>query len=106
MIRDVFSQPQQALVMVFFGLVGALGYEGIRLPRLSAGRGMSVVWDLLALLWLQLTLLAGLFFSTRGEVRLYALTLYFLSAALVRWAFRPLFTEILQKICKKQFPSR
>ena len=53
-----------------------------------------------------LCLLAGLFFSTRGEVRLYGLALFFGGAALVRWAFRPLFTEMLQKISKKQFPSR
>jgi hypothetical protein len=38
-------------------------------------------------------------------MRLYALALFFGGMLLIRWAFRPLFTEILQKIRKKQFPS-
>ena len=41
MIRDVFSQPHQAMVMLFFGLVGGLGYELLRFPRLKAGRTNS-----------------------------------------------------------------
>lgn len=106
MIRDVFSQPHQAMVMLFFGLVGGLGYELTRLVRLNAGRAGALVWDMAALMLLQLCLGAGLFFSTRGEVRLYGLVLFFGGAALVRWTFRPLFTGILQKICKKQFPCR
>ena len=106
MIRDVFSQPHQAMVMLFFGLTGGLGYELVRLPRLRAGRVGSVFRDLSALLWFQICLVAGLYLSARGEVRLYALALFFGGTALVRWAFRPLFTEILQKIRKKQFPSR
>ena len=105
MIRDVFSQPHQAMVMLFFGLVGGLGYELIRLPRLRAGRTGAVLWDLLALLLLQVCLLAGLFLSTRGEVRLYGLVLFFGGMALIRRTFRPLFTEILQKMRKKLFPS-
>lgn len=105
MIRDVFSQPHQAMVMVFFGLMGGLGYELVRLPRLPAGRAGTAMWDLAALLWLQICLAAGLFFSARGEVRLYGLILFFGGMAAVRWAFRPLFTEILQKLRKKQFPS-
>ena len=36
MIRDVFSQPHQAMVMLFFGLTGGLLYELVRLPRLKA----------------------------------------------------------------------
>ena len=106
MIRDVFDQPHQAMVMLFFGLVGGLGYELVRLPRLRAGRTGAALWDLLSLLLLQICLLSGLFFSTHGEVRLYGLVLFFGGALAVRWAFRPLFTELLQKICKKQFPSR
>lgn len=106
MIRDVFSQPHQAMVMLFFGLIGGLGYELIRLPRLRAGRFGTVLLDLAALLLLQLCLLAGLFLSARGEVRLYGLALFFGGMLLVRWAFRPLFTEILQKLRKKMFPSR
>ncbi len=105
MIRDVFSQPHQAMVMLFFGLVGGLGYELIRPLRLRSGRVGTVLADLFALLLLQVCLLAGLMLSTRGEVRLYGLVLFFGGMALVRWAFRPLFTEILQKICKKLFPS-
>ena len=105
MIRDVFSQPHQAMVMLFFGLLGGLGYECIRLPRLHAGHAGTILWDLLALLLLQVCLLTGLFFSTRGEVLLYGLTLFFGGMAVIRWAFRPLFTEILQKLRKKQFPS-
>ena len=105
MIRDVFSQPHQAMVMLFFGLMGGLGYELIRLPRLQAGRVGTVFWDLLALLLLQLCLFSGLMLSTHGEVRLYGLALFFGGMLLVRWAFRPLFTEILQKIRKKEFPS-
>ena len=105
MIRDVFSQPHQAMVMLFFGLLGGLGYELLRLPRLRSGRIGTVLWDLLALLLLHVCLLAGLMLSTRGEVRLYSLVLFFGGMALVRWAFRPLFTEILQKIRKKLFPS-
>ena len=106
MIRDVFSQPHQAMVMLFFGLVGGLGYELIRLPRLGAGRFSAVLWDLVALFLLQICLLTGLFLSARGEVRLYGLVLFFGGMALVRWTIRPLFTEILQKIRKKLFPSR
>ena len=106
MIRDVFDQPHQAMVMLFFGLVGGLGYELIRLPRLHAGRTGSLVWDLLALLLLQLCLLAGLYLSAKGEMRLYGLVLFFGGMALIRWSFRPLFTEIPQNICKKLFPSR
>ena len=106
MIRDVFSQPHQAMIMLFFGLVGGLGYELIRIPRLRAGRISAAIWDMLALLLLQVCLLAGLFLSSRGEVRLYSLILFFGGMILVRWAFRPLFTEILQKIRKKLFPSR
>ena len=34
------------------------------------------------------------------------LVFFFGGAALVRRALRPLFTEMLQKISKKQFPSR
>ena len=105
MIRDVFSQPHQAMVMLFFGLLGGLGYELLRLPRLRSGRIGTVLWDLLALVLLQACLLSGLLFSTHGEVRLYGLALFFGGMLLVRWAFRPLFTEILQKIRKKQFPS-
>ena len=105
MIRDVFSQPHQAMVMLFFGLMGGLGYELVRIPRLRAGRIASMLWDLPALLWLQICLLSGVFLSARGEIRLYGLVLFFGGMALVRWAFRPLFTEILQKIRKKQFPS-
>ncbi len=105
MIRDVFSQPHQAMVMLFFGLAGGLGYELVRLPRLHAGRTGAMLWDLLALLLLQVCLLGGLFLSTRGEVRLYGLALFFAGSLLACWAFRPLFTEILQKIRKKQFPS-
>ena len=105
MIRDVFSQPHQAMIMAFFGLVGGMGYELLRLPRLRAGRVGTVFWDLMTLLYLQLCLTAGLFLSARGEVRLYGLALFFGGAALIRWTFRPLFTEILQKIRKKQFPS-
>ncbi len=106
MIRDVFSQPHQAMVMLFFGLMGGFGYELVRLPRLRAGRLGTLLWDILALILLQGCLFAGLLLSTRGEVRLYGLSLFFGGMALVRWAIRPLFTEILQKICKKQFPSR
>ena len=106
MIRDVFDQPHQAMVMAFFGLVGGLGYESLRLPRLFAGRTAAVALELLTLLWLQGCLLGGLFFSTHGEVRLYGLVLFFGGMLLVRWAVRPLFTEILQKIRKKEFPSR
>ena len=106
MIRDVFSQPHQAMVMLFFGLAGGLGYELVRLPRLRAGRVGAVALDLLALLMLQVCLLLGLYLSAHGEVRLYALALFFGGMGLVRWAFRPLFTEILQKIRKKEFPSR
>ena len=106
MIRDVFSQPYQAMVVSFFGLVGGLGYELLRLPRLRSGRTARTVWELLTLLWLQGCLLGGLFLSTHGELRLYALGLFFGGLLLVRWAFRPVFTEILQKIRKKEFPSR
>ena len=106
MIRDVFSQPHQAMVMAFFGLAAGLGYELLRLPRLHVGRGGAAVFDLVSLLWLQGCLLWGLFCSTHGEVRLYGLLLFFGGIGLVRWAFRPLFTEILQKIRKKEFPSR
>lgn len=106
MIRDVFNQPHQALVMLFFGLVAGLGYELLRLLRLQAGRVGSTLWDLLALLALQICLVGGLFLSAHGEVRLYALVLFFGGIALIRWTFRPLFTELLQKICKKLFPSR
>ena len=105
MIRDVFSQPHQAMVMLFFGLAGGLGYELIRLFRLNAGRVGSVLYDLLSLFFLQLCLLLGLLLSTRGEVRLYGLTLFFGGMLIVRRIFRPLFTEILQKIRKKLFPS-
>ena len=105
MIRDVFSQPHQAMVMLFFGLAGGLGYELLRLPRIRAGRIGAVLWDLVALFLLQICLLAGLMLSTRGEVRLYGLVLFFGRMGLVRWVFRPLFTEILQKIRKKLFPS-
>ena len=105
MIRDVFNQPHQAMVMLFFGLVGGLGYELVRLPRPNTGRAGSLFRDLAALLWLQICLVAGLYLSARGEVRLYGLALFFGGILLTRWAFRPLFTEILQKICKKQFPS-
>ena len=38
-------------------------------------------------------------------MRLYGLVLFFGGMGLVRWAFRPLFTEILQKFRKKEFPS-
>ena len=105
MIRDVFSQPHQAMVMLFFGLMGGLGYELIRFPRLKAGRLKAALWDLAALLLLQVCLLAGVFLSARGEIRLYGLALFFGGILLVRWAFRPLFTEILQKIRKKLFHS-
>ena len=105
MIRDVFNQPHQAMVMLFFGLVGGLGYELIRLPCPTAGRVGGLLRDLTALLWLQVCLVAGLYLSSRGEVRLYGLVLFFGGILLVRWAFRPLFTEILQKIRKKLFPS-
>ena len=105
MIRDVFNQPHQAMVMLFFGLVGGFGYELLRFPRLQAGRIGAVFWDIIALLLLQCCLLGGLFLSTRGEVRLYGLVLFFGGMLLVRWAFRPLFTEILQKFRKKEFPS-
>ena len=105
MIRDVFSQPHQAMVMLFFGLAGGLGYELLRLPRLRAGRVGGVFFDLVALVFLQAALLLGLFLSARGEVRLYGLVLFFGGMGLVRWAVRPLFTEILQKLRKKQFPS-
>ena len=106
MIRDVFSQPYQAMVISFFGLVGGLGYELLRLLRLRSGRAARVAVELLTLLWLQVCLLCGLFFSTHGELRLYALGLFFGGMLLIRWTFRPLFTDILQKIRKKQFPSR
>ena len=106
MIRDVFDQPHQAMVMLFFGLLGGLGYEFVRLPRLHAGRVGTVIWDVLALLLLQICLIAGLFLSTRGEVRLYGVVLFFGGMLLICWAFRPLFTEILQQIRKKEFPSR
>ena len=94
------------MVMLFFGLVGGLGYELLRLPRLCAGRMGAVLWDVLALLLLQVCLLLGLYLSTKGEMRLYGLALFFGGMGLVRWAFRPLFTEILQKFRKKEFPSR
>ncbi len=105
MIRDVFDQPRQAMILLFFGLVGGLGYELLRLPRLSAGRAGTVLLDLLTLAVLQVCLLSGVFLAARGEMRLYGLVLFFGGMLLVRWAFRPLFTEILQKIRKKQFPS-
>ncbi len=105
MIRDVFNQPHQAMVMLFFGLAGGLGYELFRLLRLRGGRAAAVLCDVLALIFLQACLLTGLLLSTHGEVRLYGLALFFGGMALVQWAFRPLFTEILQKIRKKQFPS-
>ena len=102
MIRDVFDQPHQAMVMLFFGLVGGLGYELVRLPRLFVGRTGAVFWDVLALVLLQICLLLGLFLSARGEMRLYGLILFFGGMGLVRCAFRPLFTEILQKFHKKE----
>ena len=105
MIRDVFNQPHQAMVMLFFGLLGGLAYEVVRLLRLPAGRVGAALFDLLSLFLLQICLLTGLFLSARGEMRLYSLALFFGGMLLVRWVFRPLFTEILQKICKKQFPS-
>ena len=105
MIRDVFNQPHQAMVMLFFGLVGGLGYELIRLRRGTAKRTGALLLDLAALFYLQICLFAGRLLSARGEMRLYALALFFGGMLLVRWAFRPLFTEILQKIRKKQFPS-
>ncbi len=104
MIRDVFSQPHQAMVMLCFGLLGGLGYELMHLPHAAAGRVGAVFWDLGALLLLQVCLIIGLLLSTHGEVRLYGLILFFWGMWLVRWAFRPLFTELLQKIRKKQFP--
>ena len=106
MIRDVFSQPHQAMVMLFFGLAGGLGYELVRLPRLHRGKAGTFLLDVLCLLWLQVCLVTGLFLSARGEMRLYGLVLFFSGMGLVRWAVRPLFTEILQKIHKKEFPSR
>ena len=60
MIRDVFSQPHQAMIMLFFGLTGGLLYELVRLPRLRAGRFGTVFYDLLALFLLQVCLLSGL----------------------------------------------
>ena len=42
MIRDVFDQPHQAMVMLFFGLVGGLGYELVRLPRCRGGKAGAV----------------------------------------------------------------
>ena len=105
MIRDVFDQPHQAMVMLFFGLVSGLGYELVRLPRLSASRAGTMFWDVVALVLVQVCLLLGLYLSTKGEMRLYGLVLFFGSMGLVLWAFRPLFTEILQKFRKKEFPS-
>ncbi|MBQ3488906.1 MAG: hypothetical protein IJA71_11530 [Clostridia bacterium] len=103
MIYDVFRQPHQAAVMVFFGLCAGLSYELIRLFRPDSG---GALWDLLALMPIQVCLIAGLLLAGHGEMRLYAVLLFFGAMGLVRWAFRPLFTEILQKIRKKQFPSR
>ena len=105
MIRDVFDQPHQAMVMLFFGLVAGLGYELVRLPRLSASRVGTMFWDVVALVLVQVCLLLGLYLSTKGEMRLYGLVLFFGGMGLVHWAFRPLFTEILQKFRKKEFPS-
>ena len=105
MIRDVFDQPHQAMVMLFFGLIGGLGYELLRLLRPGTGRAVEIVLDLLSLVALQICLILGLYLAARGEMRLYGLVLFFGGVAMVRWAFRPLFTEILQKIRKKQFPS-
>ncbi len=104
MIYDVFRQPHQAAVMVFFGLCAGLCYELIRLIRPGSGGG--VLWDLAALIPIQGCLIGGLLLAGHGEMRLYAVLLFFEAMGLVRWAFRPLFTEILQKIPKKQFPSR
>ena len=104
MIYDVFRQPHQAAVMVFFGLCAGLCYELIRLIRPGSGGG--VLWDLAALIPIQGCLIGGLLLAGHGEMRLYAILLFFGAMGLVRWAFRPLFTEILQKIPKKQFPSR
>jgi len=105
MIYDVFRQPHQAGIMVFFGLCAGLCYELVGLARSVSG-SRAGLWDLAALVPIQLCLLAGLLLAGRGEMRLYALVLFFGSMGLVRWAFRPLFTEILKKIRKKQFPSR
>ena len=104
MIYDVFRQPHQAAVMVFFGLCAGLCYELIRLIRPGSGGG--VLWDLATLIPIQGCLIGGLLLAGHGEMRLYAVLLFFGAMGLVRWAFRPLFTEILQKIPKKQFPSR
>ena len=105
MIRDVFDQPHQAMVMLFFGLIGGLGYELLRLLRPGTGRAAALILDLLSLVILQICLILGLYLAACGEMRLYGLVLFFGGVAMVRWAFRPLFTEILQKIRKKQFPS-
>ena len=102
----MFSQPHQAMVMLFFGLVAGIGYELLGLLRPGTGRAAGILLDLLILLLLQICLVLGLYLATRGEMRLYGLALFFGGVGLVRWAFRPLFTEILQKLRKKQFPSR
>ena len=75
MIRDVFSQPHQAMVMLFFGLMGGFGYELVRLPRLRAGRLGALLWDILALILLQGCLFAGLLLSPRGGTSLWTVPL-------------------------------
>lgn len=104
MIYDVFHQPYQAMVMVYYGVLAGLAYELLRPLRLGGSLGRVMVVDGVTLLTTQICLLWGLMTAANGEVRLYALLLFFLSMGLVRWAIRPLFTEILQKICKNRFP--
>lgn len=105
MIYDVFDQPYRALVMASFGILGGVVYELMRPLRMDGVTWRVLLCDGLCLIWLQFCLGAGLMLSARGEMRLFALALFFSAMGAVRWAVRPLFTQLLQIIRKNQFST-
>lgn len=103
MIIDVFSQPYSFFVLLYGGLAAGLVYECLRPLRLLKKPLLGFFADLVFLLFLFFSLYGSLLIGAYGIPRYYTYLTFGLGMLLCRWGFRPIFTEITQKLRKKQF---
>jgi len=101
LVIDVFSQPAQAGIMLYGGLLFGLLLALTRpLRRLPIGRLGRFALDLFITLGFAASLALSLLFATGGDPRAYALLFFGLGALVSRLSFSRLFTAILNIIRK------
>lgn len=104
MIVDVFSQPQELLVLLYGGIVGGLVYELLRFCRHLLPRQTALL-DVLFLLLGGFLFTYSVLVATCGILRWYTFGGFLGGMWLSKLAFRWIFTEICKKFHKNQYPD-